>query len=83
MSFGSLEPRRVQPTNHFKIFNSSFINNGAQYGYAIQINKEYFNSITVGTVFTLVLNNCTFTNNNLFENNSSSIGAVAMSLELM
>ena len=79
VSFGSLEPRRLQPTNHFEIFNSSFINNGAQYGSAIQINKEYFDSIAVGTIFTLAFINCTFTNNNLFENNSSSIGAVAMS----
>ena len=77
--FGSREPQRTQSTNSLQVFNSSFINNGAQYGSAIQINKEYFDSIAVGTIFTLVLNNCTFTNNNLFENNSSSIGAVAMS----
>ena len=49
VSFGSLEPQRIHPTNHFEIFNSSFINNGAQYGSAIQVNKEYFNSIAIGT----------------------------------
>ena len=79
VGFGSREPQRTQPTNHFEIHNSSFINNGAQYGSAIQINREFFDSIAVGTIFTLVLNNCTFSNNNLFENNSSSVGAVAMS----
>ena len=79
VSFGSREPQRTQPTNHFEIRNSSFINNGAQYGSAIQMNKEFFDSIAVGTIFTLVLNNCTFSNNNLLENNSSSVGAVAMS----
>ena len=79
VGFGSREPRRTQPTNHFEIYNSSFIGNGAQYGSAIPINKEYFDSITVGTIFTLVLGNCTFTNNNLNENYSSSVGAVAMS----
>ena len=79
VGFGSREQRRTQPTNRFEIYNSSFISNGAQYGSAIQINKEYFDSITVGTIFTLVLGNCTFTNNNLNENYSSSVGAVAMS----
>ena len=81
--FGSLEPRRTQPTNYFEIRNCSFISNGARYGSAIQINKEYFESIVVGIRFTLVLNNCTFTSNNLHKSNSpsnsSDAGAVAMS----
>ena len=81
--FGSREPQRIQPTNRFEIHNSSFINNGALYGSAIQINKEYFESIAVGITFTIVINNCTFADNNLYENNSlfssSSIGAVALS----
>ena len=76
VGFGSREPQRTQPTNRFEIYNSSFISNGAQYGSAIQINKEYFDSIIVGSIFTLMLNNCTFTNNNHY---SSSLGAVAMS----
>ena len=79
VGFGSWEPRTSQPTNHFEVHNCSFIGNGAQYGSAIEINKEFFASVTGGTIFTLVLINCTFTNNNLNENNSSSIGAVAMS----
>ena len=83
IGFGSREPQRVQPTNRFEIHNSTFINNGALYGSAIQINKEYFESIAVGITFTLILNNCTFADNNLYKNsslfNSSSIGAVAMS----
>ena len=79
--FGSLEPRRTQPTNRFEVHNCSFINNGAQYGSAIQINKEYFDSIVIGTRFALLLNNCTFTNNNPPENSffNSSSGAVALS----
>ena len=77
--FGSREPNRSHPTNHFEIHNCSFINNGAQYGSAIEINKEFYDSILVGTVLTLVLNNCTFLNNNLHNlSNTSSIGAVAM-----
>ena len=79
LGFSSREPQRSQSTNRFEIHNSSFIRNGAQYGSAIQINKEYFDAITVGTIFTLVLVNCNFTNNNLNEDNSSSVGAVAMS----
>ena len=81
--FGSLEPRRTQPTNRFEVHNCSFENNGAQYGSAVEVNKEYFDSISIGTKFTLILNNCTFSNNNLHENNSlfssSSVGAVALS----
>ena len=77
--FGSREPHKRQPTNYFEICNCSFIRNRAQYGSAIQINKEYFDSIVVGTRYTLVLTNCTFNNNSLHGSNSSSIGAVAMS----
>ena len=79
--FGSRKPNRSHPTNHFEIHNCSFINNGAQYGSAIEINKEFYDFILVGTVFTLVLNNCTFLSSNLHKNlsNSSSIGTVAMS----
>ena len=77
MGFGSREPENIKPTNHFEIHNSSFINNKARFGSAIQINRDYFDSITVGSIFTLVLNNCTFTSNNFSDN--SSIGAVAMS----
>ena len=77
--FGSREPHRRQPTNHFEINNCSFNRNGAQYGSAIQINKEYFDSIIVGTMFTLVLNNCRFHNNSHGKSSSSSVGAVAMS----
>ena len=77
LGFGSREPGNIDPTNHFEIHNSSFINNKAQFGSAIQINRQYLDSITVGTIFTLVLEKCDFTNNNFHDN--SSIGAVAMS----
>ena len=79
--FGSREPNRSHPTNHFEIRNCSFINNGAHYGSAIEINKEFYDSILVGTVLTLVLNDCTFINNTFHKNlsNSSSVGTVAMS----
>ena len=55
--FGSLEPQRTQPTNRFEVHNCTFISNGTQYGSAIQINEEYFESIVIGTRFALVLNN--------------------------
>ena len=75
--FGSREPENTKPTNHFEIHNSSFINNKAKFGSAIQINRQYHDSFTVGSIFVLVLNNCNFTSNNFYDN--SSIGAVAMS----
>ena len=77
LGFGSREPENTKPTNHFEIHNSSFINNKAQFGSAIQINRQFYDSITVGSIFTLVLKNCNFTSNNFSDN--SSIGAVAMS----
>ena len=68
----------MKPTNHFEIHNSSFIGNEAKYGSAIEINKEFYASVTGGAIFTLVISNCTFINN-CFKESSSSIGAVAMS----
>ena len=78
VGFGSQEREEMKPTNSFEIHNSSFIGNEAKYGSAIEINKEFYASVTGGTVFTLVINDCNFTNNSLNES-SSSIGAVAMS----
>ena len=74
MGFGS---RETQPTNHFEIHNSSFVGNKAQFGSAIQINRQFFDSIIMGSIFALVLKDCNFISNNLHEN--SSIGALAMS----
>ena len=76
LGFGSRESEPIA-TYHFKIQNSSFISNKAKFGSAIQINREYFDSVTVGSIFTLVLENCNFTGNNLDDN--SGIAAVAMS----
>jgi len=84
VGFGSREPRRTQPTNTFETFNSSFVRNEAHYGSAIQINREYFDSIAVGTHFALVIDSCNFTSNShrgvsARLSDSSSIDAVALS----
>ena len=85
IGFGSREPQTAQPTNTFEIFNSSFVRNEARYGSAIEINREYFNSIAVGTYFVLVVDSCNFTNNSLRGatsarlSNSRNTGAVALS----
>ena len=82
LGYGSREPENTKPTNRFEIHNSSFINNKALFGSAIQINKQYFDSTTTGFMFVLVLKNCNFTSNNLHDSshtNSSTVGAVAMS----
>ena len=86
VGFGSREPCTV-PTIRFEIHNSSFLSNEALYGSAIEIHREFFNSITVGILFTLVVNNCTFDSNYLQNPSSqlanssisSSIAAVALS----
>ena len=82
LGFGSREPENTKPTNHFEIHNSSFINNKALFGSAIQVNKQYFDSTTTGIMFVLVVKDCNFTSNNLHDSSStnlSTIGAVAMS----
>jgi len=79
--FGSREPETLRPTNHFIICNSSFAQNEALYGSAIEINRQYFESILVGTIFTLIIDSCIFTNNSLYSTRSevSSIGTVSTS----
>ena len=84
VSFGSREPRTTEPTNRFEILNSQFIGNEAVYGSAIELNKEFFESILVGTIFTLVIENCSFINNGLRSTclrsaNVSSVGAISSS----
>ena len=79
VGFGSRELQRTHPTNYFEVRNSSFVKNVAQYGSAIEFNREFFDSTIVGTIFSLVLDNCTFTNNSLnFSSNFSSVGTVAI-----
>ena len=82
LGFGSREPKSTKPTNHFEIHNSSFFNNTALFGSAIQINRQYYDSTTAGSMFVLILNDCNFTSNNLHDyshTDFSTIGAVAMS----
>ena len=80
--YASHEPGQAQPTNYFEVCNSSFVNNEALYGSAVQINKEYHASVIGGGMLTLVIDSCNFTNNNLRLVNSStfsSVGAVSAS----
>jgi len=87
VGFGSREPHKIMPTIRFEIHNSSFFSNEALYGSAIEINREFFDSITIGVFFTLVINSCTFDSNYLHNPSSelanssisSSIAAVALS----
>ena len=85
LMYFSREPSRTQPTNCFEISNSTFNSNIAKYGSAIQANREYYDSNAVGIILTLMINNCTFTSNNLINSQSSSsdygsIGAVASTI---
>ena len=81
--YASHEIDTAQPTNHFEVYNSHFIKNKAPYGSAIQISKEFFSMIIGGKVLKLVLENCSFIENDFFssinELESSGIGAVAAS----
>ena len=76
--FFSKEPNRIQPTNYVEICNSTFVENMAKYGSAIQANKEYYDSIAVGIILTIMISNCTFTSNNLITVNLNHLIMVAL-----
>ena len=59
--YGSNEP--LQPTNLFIITNSTFVGNKAQYGFAMQVNKDFSYFIANGTILTLIIADCIFSNN--------------------
>ena len=80
--YASHEPGKAQATNLFEVRNSTFINNEAQYGSAIQINKEYHASVVEGSMLTLIVDDCVFTGNNLQSirfTTFDSVGAVSAS----
>ena len=80
--FGSREPQTLQSTNYFKICNSNFTQNEALYGSAVESNIQYFESILVGSIFTLIIDSCIFTKNTLYctgllSTKVSGVGAVS------
>jgi len=82
--FGSREPHMQNSTNNFAVLNSNFTQNKALFGSAIEINRQYFECIPNGAIFTLIIENCTFINNSLnytklLLTEVSNIGAVATS----
>ena len=82
MWWASHEPDQAKATNRFKVSNSTFMNNEAQYGSAIQINKEYHATVVEGNMLTFIIDGCTFTGNNLRSINFTkfdSVGAVSSS----
>ena len=80
--YASHEPGNAQATNHFEIHDSNFTNNEAQYGSAIQINKEYHATVLEGSILTLIVDGCWFIGNNLQSikfTTFDSVGAVSAS----
>ncbi|XP_065905670.1 uncharacterized protein [Dysidea avara] len=57
--YGSHEPFN-KPTNSFYIYNCSFVSNTARYGTSMQISKEFYESIAQCSLFTAVIDNCSF-----------------------
>ena len=80
--YASHEPGKAQATNKFQVHGSIFINNEAQYGSAIQVNKEYHASVVEGSMLTLLIDSCLFTENNLHSiefTTYDSVGAISAS----
>jgi len=63
--FGSREPNVTKPTNHYEVIRCKFERNEAQIGSAMVVSKEFFESIPGGILSALVINNCSFINNNI------------------
>ena len=79
---GGTEILGTRQTNHFVVSRCSFAHNQAQYGSAIQINKEYFELIVNGTFLNLMVNGCNFTYNSaniLLTSSPNGVGAVSSS----
>jgi len=79
---GGTELLGTSQTNHFAVTRSSFSRNKAQYGSAIQINKEYFDIIANGTFLNLLIDSCNFTLNiviSVATSARSGVGAVSAS----
>ena len=79
---GGTELLGTSQTNFFAVKRSSFVSNKAQYGFAIQINKEYFDIIDNGTFLNLMIDSCNFTSNSanvLLTSAPSGVGAVSAS----
>ena len=82
--FGSHEPNVTKPTNHYEVTRCKFERNEAQIGSAMVISKEFFDSIPGGILSALIINNCSFINNNIQQStktirthkSASEIGAV-------
>jgi len=62
--FGSREPNVTKPTNHYEVIRCKFERNEAQIGSAMVISKEFFESIPGGILSAMVIDNCSFINNN-------------------
>ena len=80
--YASHEPGKAKATNEFQVHSSTFINNEAQYGSAIQVNKEYHATVMEGSILTLTIDSCSFTGNNLQSirfTTYDSVGAVSAS----
>ncbi|XP_065904412.1 uncharacterized protein [Dysidea avara] len=82
--FGSREPNVLKPSNHYEVTRCKFERNEAQIGSAMVISKEFFESIPGGILSALIINNCSFINNNIQQStktihthkSASGIGAV-------
>ena len=80
---GGTELLGTSQTNYFAVTKSSFVGNQAQYGFAIKINKEYFDIIANGTFLNLMVDSCNFTANSanviLTSSAPSGVGVVSAS----
>jgi len=80
---GGTELLGTSQTNYFAVTRSSFVGNQAQYGFAIKINREYFDIIANGTFLNLMVDSCSFTANSanviLTSSAPSGVGVVSAS----
>ena len=86
--YGSYESNVPNSTNSIEISQCKFEGNVAQFGSALDISKDYYETIPHGAVLTFIITNCSFISNNPNEtmngsyinkyNSLSRIGAITV-----
>ena len=78
--YGSHESNVVNSTNSIEITQCHFEGNVAQFGSALDVSKDYYETIPQGVVLTFIITNCSFISNNPNDsmNESTQVGAITV-----
>ena len=63
--YGSNEPDVPRPTNHVRVYNTSFVRNCARFGFAMEIHKGFLHFLVNGRMLDFIIDSCSFIENGL------------------